>query len=362
MPINQSLWDISSGIELVSEASLDFERELEELLEKKIEILNDNWMIIGRQVITKYGKKIDLLAIDSSGSIIILELKKDKTSRDVVAQSIDYATWIRSLRAEEVSDIFIKYSQTYLNKKTDLKDAFKERFKFSIEESEINSSHQIVVVSSSIDPSTERMINYLSDSNIPINVAFFKVFKIVDKKILSRAWLLDPFETTEIATTRGEDGPWNGEYYFSFGESSTRSWQDAVKYGFVCAGGGLWYSRTLNILSENDRIWVNIPKTGYVGVGIVKAPAQLANDSIFQVNGKNIPFYSLDLHGDYHVQNKDDEEKSEYIVRVEWIKTIKIDDAVSEYGFFGNQNTVCKPTTSKWNFTIERLKAIWKIE
>ncbi|MFC7694153.1 hypothetical protein ACFQY5_36115 [Paeniroseomonas aquatica] len=29
---------------------------------------------------------------------------------------------------------------------------------------------------------------------------------------------------------------------------------------------------------------------------------------------------------------------------------------MDEIGLFGNQNTVCKPTTPKWRSTVERLK------
>jgi hypothetical protein len=35
-----------------------------------------------------------------------------------------------------------------------------------------------------------------------------------------------------------------------------------------------------------------------------------------------------------------------------------IKSAFSEIGLFGNQNSVCKPITPKWNHTIERLKAV----
>jgi len=30
--------------------------------------------------------------------------------------------------------------------------------------------------------------------------------------------------------------------------------------------------------------------------------------------------------------------------------------AINETGFFGNQNSVCKPATPKWRHTVERLK------
>ena len=53
----------------------------------------------------------------------------------------------------------------------------------------------------------------------------------------------------------------------------------------------------------------------------------------------------------------EDSDKAEYAVRVEWLDTKPEAEAVSEGGFFGNQNTVCRPTAAKWRHTIERLKA-----
>lgn len=35
--------------------------------------------------------------------------------------------------------------------------------------------------------------------------------------------------------------------------------------------------------------------------------------------------------------------------------------AFSEVGLFGNQNTVCKPTTPKWSHTVSRLEQAWQI-
>jgi hypothetical protein len=44
---------------------------------------------------------------------------------------------------------------------------------------------------------------------------------------------------------------WNGrDYYVSVGEGEQRSWQDCRRYGFVSAGQGAWYSRTLKSLDR----------------------------------------------------------------------------------------------------------------
>jgi hypothetical protein len=41
---------------------------------------------------------------------------------------------------------------------------------------------------------------------------------------------------------------------------------------------------------------------------------------------------------------------------VSWLQTVPVEQVVQEVGMFGNQNTVCKPTTPKWRFTVDRLK------
>src|SRR4051794_24752813 len=61
------------------------------------------------------------------------------------------------------------------------------------------------------------------------------------------------------------------DFYYSAGEGDRRRWADMVRHGFISAGGGRWYSRTLRVLSSGDRVWAHIPRVGYVGVGEVVA-------------------------------------------------------------------------------------------
>ena len=116
---------------------------------------------------------------------------------------------------------------------------------------------------------TERIVGYLNERDIPINVIFFQVFQHGEHQLLSRTWLIDPGETQANAAVGksqvGEKEPWNGEYYVSFGDATSRSWEDARKYGYISAGGGTWYSQTLKMLSPGDRVWVNIPREGLCG-------------------------------------------------------------------------------------------------
>src|SRR4051794_23694377 len=66
-------------------------------------------------------------------------------------------------------------------------------------------------------------------------------------------------------------GQTTSDFYYSAGEGERRRWADMVRYGFLSAGGGRWYSRTLRALAPGDRVWAHIPRAGYVGVGLVTA-------------------------------------------------------------------------------------------
>jgi hypothetical protein len=119
-------------------------------------------------------------------------------------------------------------------------------------------------VAAGLDDSTERIIGYLNEREIPINVLFFQVFDHGMDKLISRTWMIDPEETQSNAATvptkRGDRGPWNGEFFGSFGGDCT--WDEARKFGFISAGGGIWYTQTLKLLKPGDRIWVRIPRKG----------------------------------------------------------------------------------------------------
>jgi hypothetical protein len=112
-------------------------------------------------------------------------------------------------------------------------------------------------------------------------------------------------------------------------------------------------------LNIGDRIWVKAPGHGFVGVGEVKARYQPG--STFEIDTPEgvRPAMEVLSEGTYHRQDADDPERAEYFVPVRWLHTVPIEEAVNEIGLFGNQNTVCKPTTPKWRSTVERLKERW---
>lgn len=355
MPIQHAIWKVGSKPAPLTSGRLPSEQMLEDMIVADPSILSSEWMLIGRQETTSHGGRIDLLAITPDGSLVLIELKRDRTPREIIAQALDYASWVEGLGPDKLAQIYQRFSGG-----GNLDDAFRARFGADLDEESLNQSHQIIIVAAELDDSTERIINYLNARDIAINVVFFQVFEHGTEKLLSRAWLIDPGETqANVATTTkatGEKEPWNGEYCVSYGPDTSRSWEDALKYGFVSAGGGSWYSQTLKLLSPGDRIWVKVPQVGYVGVGkVVETSAPIADLKVATPQGDK-PALDVLKFGQTYRRNAADPDKAEYAVRVQWLDTVTEDKAVWETGFFGNQNTVCQPRTPKWRHTVERLK------
>ena len=110
MPIKQAIWRVGDKPTALAPSSLKDEKLLENMIETDPSILADEWLLIGRQVQTAFGGYVDLLAIAPDGSLVVIELKRHKTPREVVAQAIDYASWVESLEADAISKIYEKYS------------------------------------------------------------------------------------------------------------------------------------------------------------------------------------------------------------------------------------------------------------
>jgi hypothetical protein len=353
MPIRHSIWKVAPDPEPLHESLLVGEALLETMIVARPGMVSDEWMLIGRQEQTGFSGRIDLLAIAPDGSLVLIELKRDRTPREVVAQAIDYASFVERLKPEEIASIYSRFAPGH-----DLADDFRVQFHQDLDEDSLNQSHQIVIVAASLDHSTERIIGYLNERGVPINVLFFQVFSYGTEQFLSRSWLLDPVlqQASTVGTAASPHEPWNGEFYASFGHDVSRSWDDARQYGFISAGGAPWYSKTLQLLQPQDRIWVNVPRYGYVGVGRVTGPAQPAREFRVSTASGDVSVLDLPLRANYHREFADDFDKCEYFVPISWLQTVRLDKAVQSVGLFGNQNSVCKPTTPKWRTTVDRLK------
>jgi len=352
VPVEMGIWRIDGMSPMrLAVATLPSERALEDFLAKDPALLGESLLVVGRQVRTPHGKLIDLLAIDGEGNLHILELKRDRTPREVVAQLLDYGSWVTTLDRDGVLAI----ANEHLGRPFEA--AFEDVFHSSPPD-EINGEQQLTIVATELDASSERIVEYLASFGVPVNAVFFSYLQDEDRRYLARSWLMPPDEVGASAPGRksGKRADWNGrDWFVSFGDGLGRSWEDGRRYGFVSAGGDPWYSRTLRGLPVGARVFVHIPKSGYVAVGETLREAQRFDAAEVMVHGAWSRLADQELHAPYqHVDDVRDvtDDNAEYVVPVRWIVSLDQQDAYWEKGMFANQNSACK---LRQQFTLDRL-------
>lgn len=188
----------SEGLKAVNRHSLKSEELLEGWIAADPRIVGLDVMVIGRQVITEHSNRIDILAMDREGDLTIIELKRDRTPREVVAQVLDYASWVRGLTTRNVHDIAVEKLGRRLS------DAYRDHFDAPLPEN-LNNSHSMVIVASELDPSSRRIVEYLAEEHdVSINTAFFNVFEHNGEQLLATDWL----EWEGAGNLRARPGRW----------------------------------------------------------------------------------------------------------------------------------------------------------
>ena len=196
MTLESKVWRIDSDrLAQLEPSRLDEERRLEDWLCHDIGLLSDQLLLIGRQIGVS-GGTIDLLAVDEEANLVVVELKRDRTPRDVVAQTLDYASSIQDFGREEVE----RHARDFLG--TEFDEAFERRFGHETPEA-VNGRHRMYIVASSLDSATRRIVEYLSRVHgVDINAATFSDFNTERGEFLVRSMLLDEEEVTIKATKR----------------------------------------------------------------------------------------------------------------------------------------------------------------
>ena len=151
------------------------EIDLEILLEKNPEYFLDNStvLIIGRQVTTNLNTYIDLLGIDKEGNTVVIELKREKTPRETIAQLLEYASFVENLNYEQLNRIYHEYSGDEITL-----DEYHQQFFQNNEDTKVafNKSSKLMIVAQNISTEIKQTALYLRKKGIDIYCLEFKYF------------------------------------------------------------------------------------------------------------------------------------------------------------------------------------------
>ena len=97
-----------------ADESLQERYDIQEWINKNPECLGEELLIIQKEFngFDKTNERLDLLAIDTKGNLVVIENKRDDSGKDVTWQSIKYAAYCSTLTTEQVVELYSSYLQT----------------------------------------------------------------------------------------------------------------------------------------------------------------------------------------------------------------------------------------------------------
>ena len=172
----------ASQVEAVN--NTETEEVLEDLLVASPDLLMSNLTLIGRQLPTG-GGPLDLIGIDSDGQLVVFELKRGTLTRDAVAQVLDYASDLASLDDDRFARLIEENSgRKGIDPIEDFSDWYSQEH--PNEAGFLASPPKMVLVGLGVDERARRIVNFLADAGIDIQLLTFHAFRRDGNLFLAR--------------------------------------------------------------------------------------------------------------------------------------------------------------------------------
>ena len=162
------------------------EAVLEEWLEANPDgfLDDDKVLIIGRQVTTNLGGFMDLLGLDREGNVVVVELKRDRTPRDTLAQALEYASFAEQLDTDQLEAVLHRYLS---DESPNLAEYHRQYFALQADSAvAFNKEQRVVIVGQRVTPEIRQTARYLCGKGLQITCVEFTFFETGDgKKLLT---------------------------------------------------------------------------------------------------------------------------------------------------------------------------------
>ena len=161
------------------------EREhLQEWIAKNPACLNEELLIIQKEFsgFNDTNERLDLLALDKQGNLVIIENKLDDSGRDVTWQVLKYASYCSSLSTDDIIKIF----NSYLGDNS-AKEKFEDFFESEDYEEKLNAgnSQRIMMVSGTFRKEVTSTVLWLMNYGLRIQCFKATPFKMEENILIN---------------------------------------------------------------------------------------------------------------------------------------------------------------------------------
>lgn len=182
-----------------TEAGFKERKNLQEWIAKNPSCLGEELLIIQKEFagFDETKERLDLLALDKSGNIVVIENKLDSTGKDVTWQALKYVSYCSGLLVEDIETIYAEYLES-INSEEKAKDMLAEFFDGEEYDEKINIgySQRIILVSGSYRKEVTSTVMWLLNNGIDITCFKATPYKLKDDYIIDFKQII-PLEEAE---------------------------------------------------------------------------------------------------------------------------------------------------------------------
>ena len=157
-----------------------YEEQLENWILKNPDILTEDEKILFIKREKVLEKSEDLLGIDEEGNTVVIELKRGRTPRVIIAQALEYAARIYKMNYFELDKFARKFFAETKEPYNDLHEAFCDYFEdINLNElkARINKKQRIILVAQDISEDVLKTADYLRLNGLDITCIAFRYYK-----------------------------------------------------------------------------------------------------------------------------------------------------------------------------------------
>ena len=183
------------------------EREhLQEWIAHNPSVLNEDLIIIQKEFdgFNDTNERLDLLALDKQGNLVVIENKLDDTGRDVTWQVLKYASYCSTLTASHIIDIF----QDYLRKHADerkAEDVLTEYFEDEDFKERLNagSSQRIIMIAGEFRKEVTSTVMWLLNYHVQIQCFKAIPYRLGDQLFLNMEQIIPIKDSEDFIISMG---------------------------------------------------------------------------------------------------------------------------------------------------------------
>ena len=147
-------------------------------------------LLIGRQEPTNLGGFIDLVGVDRERNVVVIELKRDRTPRDTIAQALEYASYVARLDAQQLEAMLRSYRD---DDSLDLAKSYRDHFNLGQDEvGSFNEDQRIVIVGQDVSDHIRQSAEFLNEKGARVTCSEFTLFQNSEgKRLISLQIVVD---------------------------------------------------------------------------------------------------------------------------------------------------------------------------